>query len=36
VSPLKEFESFEELRLNGNPVENIELLDHIENLEFEG
>lgn len=34
VSPLAEFEYFDALRLSGNPIVNIELLSHIENLEF--
>ncbi|MCR6492475.1 leucine-rich repeat domain-containing protein [Cellulomonas sp. P24] len=34
VSPLAGFTSFERLALTGNPVRNLEVLGHIENLEF--
>ena len=34
VSPLAGFDSFERLALTDNPVQNIEVLDHIDNLEF--
>ena len=34
VSPLAGFASFDRLALSGNPVRNIEVLDHIDNLEF--
>ncbi len=34
VSPLAGFTSFDRLALTDNPVRNIEVLDHIDNLEF--
>ena len=35
VSPLKSFTRFDSISLNGNPIENIEVLSHLDNLIFE-
>lgn len=35
VTPLSEFKNLERLALTGNPIENIQLLSHIGNLEFD-